>query len=99
MKGVSIELMSMLDNAREIANIPFVITSGLRSIAENTDVGGVSDSAHLAGLAVDLRCRSSQERFIMTYALLDAGFKRIELKPDHIHVDIDKTKEQGIMWL
>lgn len=98
-KGLEIELILMLDKARDEAGIPFVITSGLRSEEENKRVGGVTDSAHLKGLAVDLRCNNDKERFYIVRALIKTGFQRIEIAKDHIHTDIDKTKKQCIMWL
>lgn len=98
MIGVSTELMQMLDDAREIAEIPFIITSGLRTPEHNTEVGGVADSAHLKGLAVDLATNSYHTTYRIVLGLLLAGFKRIEITKDHIHADIDKTKAQEVIF-
>jgi len=98
MIGLHDKLMMMLDNARAFAGIPFIITSGLRTKEKNEKVGGVSNSAHLTGLACDLRCNNSKNRYSIVYALLMAGFKRIEINSAHIHVDIDDTKEQDIIF-
>ena len=46
-------LMMALDRARADAGVPFVVTSGWRSVAHNAAIGGAGDSAHLAGHAVD----------------------------------------------
>lgn len=99
MIGVNAELMIMLDKARGLAYIPFIITSGVRSIEHNLNVGGVENSAHLSGLAVDLQCNSSEMRYIMLFCLLIAGFKRVEITNGHIHVDIDDTKDQNVIFL
>lgn len=99
MIGVNDKLMSMLDNARTIAQIPFIITSGLRTKEHNAEVGGEQDSAHLSGLAVDLACSDSLARYTMVYSLFVAGFKRIEIGKNHIHVDIDESKDQRVMFL
>jgi hypothetical protein len=99
MIGVSKKLMLMLDNARNFARVPFIITSGVRSLEENIRVGGVEDSAHLYGLAVDLRCDTSRTRYKMLFGLFGAGFKRIEIGRTHIHVDIDDTKDQDVAFL
>jgi hypothetical protein len=99
MIGVSDKLLSMLDNARTIADVPFIINSGLRSAEKNKEVGGVEDSAHLKGLAVDLACSDSFNRYKMIYGLFVAGFKRIEICKNHIHVDIDETKQQLVIFL
>ena len=99
MIGVSDKLMHMLDGARKVAGVPFIITSGLRTPEHNKEVGGKADSAHLKGLAVDLQCSDSGNRFNIIYALFVAGFKRIEICSGHIHVDIDETKDQRVIFL
>lgn len=97
--GLKPELVKMLDDARHIAGIPFVITSGYRTAEHNAEVDGVENSAHTSGLAVDLRARNSIEHFKITKALLDVGFKRISRKyPNHIHCDIDETKPQNVLF-
>lgn len=99
MIGVNDKLMFMLDNARMIAQIPFIITSGVRTEEENKKVGGAVDSAHLKGLAVDLHCHDSLSRYFIVYGLFVAGFKRIGIASDHIHADIDPSKDQSIIFL
>jgi hypothetical protein len=96
--GLDKTLVSMLDVARGLAGIPFIITSGLRTIEENKKSGGVENSAHLKGLAVDLRCKNSTERFLIVKSLLKTGFKRIEIGLDHIHTDIDESKPQEVIF-
>lgn len=46
----------LLNPLREAIGHPIVITSGFRCKALNAAVGGVSRSAHLEGLAVDMKC-------------------------------------------
>jgi uncharacterized protein YcbK (DUF882 family) len=99
MIGLSDKLMSMLDNARTIADIPFIITSGLRTPEHNKEVGGVEDSAHIKGLGADIQCTDSSNRYLMVYSLFVAGFKRIEITKGHIHVDIDDSKDQKVIFL
>ena len=68
------------------------ITSGYRSEEENRRVGGVPNSAHLKGLAVDIRIRSGKERFYLIDAAIRFGFKRIGVGWFHIHLDMDFSK-------
>lgn len=96
--GLSPHLVERLDNARSIAGIPFIITSGKRNPSDNLAAGGVQDSSHLKGLAVDLVCASGVHRFSMVSALLAAGFFRIGIYDAHIHADIDPSLPQNVIW-
>ena len=90
--------VEMLDEAREYANIPFTITSGVRSEAHNAKVGGKNGSAHLTGHAFDIAVRSGIERYIIITALLYAGFTRIGVSKGFIHGDNDESKPQNVIW-
>lgn len=96
--GLDQELIAKLDWARGRAGIPFVITNGVRTPSQNAKVGGVEDSSHLKGLAVDLRCSDGETRFKIVNALLLAGFKRIGVYDKHCHVDISHDLPQNVMW-
>lgn len=86
--------------------IPFVITSGLRTLEKNQSViGAVADSAHLTGKAVDLRVDNSHEVWVIVAALTEAGINRIgiyvdkEWRPIHIHCDVDPDKVQQVIFI
>lgn len=98
-KGLDPKLVKALDEAREYAGIPFVITSGKRTSETNERALGVENSAHLTGLAVDLRADNSLDRYQMVRGLLLAGFKRIGVYSGHIHADLDYGKPYPVMWL
>jgi zinc D-Ala-D-Ala carboxypeptidase len=92
--------LNMIDGARTIAAIPFIVNSGYRCVKHNAELPKSSPtSSHLIGVAVDLRCELSSERFIILYALLDAGFKRIGIGGSFIHVDLDLMKPQNLIWV
>ena len=97
--GLEKHLVEMLDNAREYAQIPFIINSGRRDVKTNEEAGGVYDSAHLKGLAVDIMCKTSDDRFLIVSSLLQAGFKRIGIGKTFIHCDIDHTKSQNKIFI
>lgn len=92
------DLVKMLDTAREIAGVPFVINSGIRTPERNAEVGGVDSSAHLTGHAVDIRCPSSRHRYLMLAALMEAGFRRIGVGDTFLHCDTDPSKPQNVLW-
>lgn len=93
------ELVGMLNAAEMEAGTGFSITSGFRTPEHNAEVGGVKDSAHLTGEAADIACVNSMRRMRIIKALLNAGFKRIGIAPDHIHCDISTTKPQDVLFL
>ena len=87
-----------LDEARDLAGIPFPLSSAYRCPKHNKAVGGVPTSAHTRGYAVDIRCVDSHSRFVMLQALLEAGFRRVELAPTWIHVDNDPDKPRDVAF-
>ena len=91
--------MSKLDTAREIAGIPFVLTSAYRSLAHDRGKGRSRTGAHTLGRAVDIKCNTSRNRFLIVNALLKAGFKRIGVAKTFIHADDSETHDQEVMWL
>ncbi len=96
--NISANLILKLDLARELAETPFVITSGYRCPKHNREVGGVKDSAHVLGLAVDIAVPDNVARLNILRGLIIAGFRRIGIGKDFIHADIDKTKPNNL-WL
>lgn len=93
------DFVLLLNEARKVANIPFIINSGYRSKSHNAKVGGKQNSSHLKGLAVDIKCTNSRDRYIIIKALLDCGFNRIGINKSFIHVDLDESKKHSVSWL
>lgn len=92
------DFLGMLDNAREIARIPFKINSAYRSEKHNSKVGGKKTSSHLIGKAVDISCKDSKSRWTIITALQNAGFTRFGIADTFIHVDSDDAKTQDVIW-
>ena len=92
-------LVEDLNIARTIAGIPFIVTSGCRCGAHNKRSGGLPNSAHVSGNAVDLRADDSQERFNILMGLISAGFTRIGISKHFVHVDNDRSKPKKVAWL
>ena len=91
--------MSKLDTAREIADIPFVLTSAYRSPDHDRSKGRSGTGAHTLGRAVDIRCNTSKNRLLVVNALLKAGFKRIGIARSFVHADDSEVHEQKVIWL
>lgn len=98
-KKMNIEFILMLELARQLADIPFIINSGFRTIEHNKKVGGISKSSHLKGLACDIHCVNPDDRYIIINALTMAGFDRIGIAKTFIHVDIDNSKPTPSIFL
>ena len=90
--------LSMIDEARTIANIPFKINSGFRTEKHNKKVKGISGSSHTMGFAADIKCTDSNSRFIILNALITVGFNRIGIYKTFIHCDIDNDKPRNVIW-
>lgn len=84
------ELVYRLDDARELAGIPFVISSAYR-------VGDIA--SHGRGYGADIRIRSSLERYRVLGGVIEAGFTRIGIYDRHIHVDVDPALPTGVVWI
>ena len=91
--------LDMLDDARGLAGVAFKINSGYRTPSHNKSVGGKPKSSHLFGLAVDIACTGSRERFRILEALIKMGFHRIGIAKTFIHVDNDAKKDIEVTWL
>lgn len=99
---MSNELITMLDDARDLAGVTFKITSGYRveSDIQRLKKAGYKVSAkssHLKGLAADIACDNST-RFKILDSLLKVGFNRIGIANSFIHVDIDPDKTPFTIW-
>jgi len=100
------DFLAILDEARDCAGIPFVISrgGGFRTVAYNRQL--IKDgypasrkSSHLLGLAADIYVTDSQARFVILDALQECGITRLGISPTFIHCDIDPNKPQHRIWV
>lgn len=92
------EFLERLNLARQIAGIPFIVTSAYRCEKHNKNINGSPTSSHLLGLAVDIKAEDSRSRFIIVNALLSVGFTRLGISKNFVHVDLDSSKTQNVIW-
>ncbi len=94
--GMQQNFLDQLELAREIANVPFVITSGYRCDRHNQAVGSTSTN-HVRGVAADIQAKDGPTRGRILRGLYQAGFKRIGVGKNFIHCDTNKGPES--CWL
>lgn len=96
---ISLHLVNQLQRARDLLGYAITITSGCRCEKWNEQCGGSPTSAHLDGLASDISVASSEARYLLVCALLNAGLQRIGLGEGFLHVDVDYTRPTPSMFL
>ena len=80
------EFLLSLDACRELAGVPFKITSSYRSPEKNRRVGGSIGSMHLKGRAVDILCPDSEYRYKVVKAAIACGLT-VGIMRDALHLD------------
>ncbi len=69
-----------------------IFNSGWRCQKHNIEVGGEPNSAHLYGLAADIRAETSRMRFDILINAFSVGISRIGFGRNFIHLDIGNVK-------
>lgn len=91
--------LKRLDDMREKAGIPIVLTSAYRTPEEDIKKGRSGHSAHTLGCAFDIACITPRTRHILLKAAIDAGFGRIGIAKNFLHVDDSSSHTQCVTWL
>lgn len=91
--------VKLLEAARKRAGVPFKLTSALRCEDHNKAVGGVPNSAHVRGMAVDVAATNSATRWQILDGAYAVGFGRIGIGSTFIHLDRDPDKPTQVVWL
>ena len=97
--AISMDLIYKLEAVHQRLDKVLIIDDGCRCPTHNAAVGGKADSAHLRGMAADIYCADSSLRFELVNAALAEGFKRIEVGSNWVHLDIDDSLPQRVMFL
>ena len=91
-------LVTLLEYIRVKMNTPIRITSGYRCEEYNKKIGGVENSAHTEGLAVDIAVHNSNYRLNLLYYIFQYEFSRIGIGKSFIHIDMSVTLPQNVCW-
>lgn len=86
-----------MEAIREFLGGPILINSWYRSTAVNRAVGGVADSQHKLGEAVDFRCPAFGSPFKICKALepmlAEFGIDQLILEPSWVHVSFKTSRK------
>lgn len=90
--------LSKINALRTLINFPMDFNFA-RCEAYNARIGGAKNSAHLKGLAVDIVCHDSEQRYKIVQMAIKIGFQCIEVADCHIHLDdMDRGKDPILIW-
>ena len=79
-----------LDVIRELLGVPVIVHSWYRSPAVNAKAGGVFNSAHLTGWAVDFTAKGISDYDVcMKIAESGVKFDQLILEPGWVHISFD----------
>lgn len=92
------ELLDFLERVRNHSMIAMIVTSGVRTPAENEAAGGVNDSAHVRGYAADIACPTSRQRDALLRAFYACDGHRLGIGKDFLHFDVDPDKPPEVAW-
>jgi uncharacterized protein YcbK (DUF882 family) len=97
--GIDERLVASLETMREVLGQPLRVRSGIRCAAHNAAVGGAPGSAHLRGLAADVAVADGRERFLIVDLAVAAGFRRIGVARDFVHLDLARDLPTPTLWM
>ena len=95
MDDMFLERLDMLRNRRGSA---IRINSAYRCSEHNADVGGVPNSAHTKGIAVDISTLDGQEQYELMMIAFDMGFTGIGVANTFLHIDDKKESPRPNVW-
>lgn len=85
------KVVELADGARAYFGKPGIVVSGLRCKAHNANVGGVENSQHMYGEAVDLKIQGVQAKDLLDYILKQPGVRyAYAINDTNVHFDIAK---------
>jgi len=90
------DFLQSLDHLRGICGFPFVITSGYRSPLHSVEAAKDKPGTHTLGIAADIACTGSVDRFNLVSNAIRHGFSGIGIAKTFIHLDMRNTE---VMWV
>lgn len=83
------KVVKIADGAREHFNAEATVVSGLRCKIHNANEGGVSNSRHMSGKAIDLRIKGVSADTLLAYIQKQPGVRyAYKINSTNVHFDI-----------
>ena len=83
-------VVELADRAREELKGVGFVSSGLRCLQHNANVGGVSDSRHLSGKAIDLRIEGKSAKQTLAWAQKQPEVRyAYAIDANYVHMDVE----------
>lgn len=98
LQDMSQRTMTKADKLRELCGFPLICICAYRSREWDLAKGRSGNGAHPHRHGLDFRCTDSAKRFAIITNAPKAGFPRIGISKNYIHVDDDETLPQNVMW-
>jgi zinc D-Ala-D-Ala carboxypeptidase len=96
--GMDQEFLGILEAVRKEYGKPMKLNSSFRCADHNAAIGAKSSSSHRLGVAVDISCEGSRQRYDLIRHLLK-HVTRIGIGEGFIHADNDlANKSANVMW-
>lgn len=84
------KLIRIADNLRGHFNSPVIVTSGRRCAKHNAKVGGVANSRHLSGKAMDFSVSGFSASSVLNYVQKQPGIRyAYAIDNKHVHMDVE----------
>ena len=84
------KLVTVADRVREHFGKPAIVSSGVRCKQHNANVGGVSNSRHMAGKAMDFCVIGKTAKEVLAYAQAQPEIRyAYAIDQNYIHMDIE----------
>ena len=79
-------------------NLVFTIMSGCRCSKHNRNEGGTEMSDHLTGEGVDIKCKTSNHRYMIIDAALQCHVYRVGPHKSFVHIGVGRHNPQQVLW-
>lgn len=90
LNNVDHTLVTVAERTRKYFNSPMTISSGLRCPTRNAQAGGVSNSRHLTGKAMDFSVRGKTAAQILTYVQKQPEIRyAYAIDGSYVHMDVN----------